>query len=75
LWQCERFGALPDAGGLMDQSARLMADMQAAGNVHAAVRSWRASKNWQQWSQDHPQEWGIVQLVTRLDKERKRGRR
>jgi hypothetical protein len=59
----------------MDQSARLMADMQAAGNVYAAVRSWRGSKNWQTWAEDHPQEWEIVKLVTKLDRERKRGRR
>ena len=36
-WDCERWSALPDAGGVMDQDAMLMHRMAALSNVYAAV--------------------------------------
>jgi hypothetical protein len=36
-WQCERWQALPEAGGLSDQDYRLMNRMSAFANVHGTI--------------------------------------
>lgn len=40
-WRCQRYGVLPEAGGLLDQLAGEVGRMDAAANVYAAVANWR----------------------------------
>ena len=40
-WQCERWHALPDAGGIMDQDFVLMQRMATLSNIYNAVSAWR----------------------------------
>ena len=71
-WQCDRWGALPNGGGLRDQPARLMADMAAASNIYNAMHAfWRGMKgpNIADWQKAHPDESKIVGLVMRLERE------
>jgi len=62
-WKCQRWGSLPNPGGLRDQPVILMRDMTAADNVYDAIRSWRASKNWAHFQRDNPVKWRIVDAV------------
>jgi len=41
-WQCERWNALPEAGGLFDQDAKLMTRMTALSNIYATVARYRS---------------------------------
>ena len=64
---------LPNAGGLRDQSARLMADMPVALNVYQTMRSfWNATKATQanKWRKDNPDGWELVKGVLAMEKER-----
>ena len=36
-WDCQRWGALPEAGGVLDQDAGLMDRMAALSNVYNVV--------------------------------------
>ena len=36
-WQCQRWGGLPDAGGIYDQDAELLYRMTALNNVYRVV--------------------------------------
>lgn len=40
-WQSKRWGALPDAGGLLDQPAGLIERMNYAENMYNAFRMWK----------------------------------
>ena len=39
-WACERWQALPEDGGYMDQHYRTMKEMHTALNVYQAVHGW-----------------------------------
>lgn len=72
-WQCQRWHALPEAGGLRDQPARLMRDMPVALNVYNAMRSFYTALKGPdigQWQRGHPTESKIVGLIMRLEKDR-----
>lgn len=43
-WRCERWNALPDAGGIYDQDAQLMTRMDALQNVYKTVTRVRSMK-------------------------------
>lgn len=40
-WQCERYSVLPEAGGLNDQPAGLVARMEHAAGVYRAMQMYR----------------------------------
>ena len=42
-WQCERWHALPAAGGMLDQEYKLMRSMTACVNVYNAVSHLRSA--------------------------------
>ena len=42
-WDCDRFGALPEPGGALDQTAGELTRIRAVLNVYSAVRSWDQS--------------------------------
>lgn len=71
-WQCQRWGSLPNAGGLRDQPMRLMADMPVALNVYNARQAyWYAMRNGNivTWQQQNASKWKIVNEVLRLRRE------
>lgn len=43
-WLCQRYGSLPDAGGLLDQDAGLLERMTALGSTYEAVQHMRSLK-------------------------------
>ena len=43
-WQCQRYGGLPDAGGLLEQDAGLIERMTTLGAVYEAVEHVRSLK-------------------------------
>jgi len=65
-WRCDRWHALPEAGGMRQQPYRLMQDMSAAANVYQAISAWRSARNWADWSQANPQMWKVVAAVLKL---------
>ena len=68
--QCERWGALPEAGGLLDQPLGLMARIAAAVNVFHAFRSEqnRGKLTLTEWTERNPAAW---QIVARIEKMRR----
>lgn len=44
VWDCRRWGALPEGGGILDQSARLLYRMNVVDNVYSAVSTIRNMK-------------------------------
>ena len=41
-WQCQRWGGLPDAGGIYDQDALTLYRMSSLGNVYDTVKKVRS---------------------------------
>jgi hypothetical protein len=44
IWQCRRYGCLPDAGGYMDQDAVLMDKAAIYEDVYSLTKKWRGMK-------------------------------
>lgn len=65
-WQCERWTALPNPGGLRDQPVREMADMTATSNVYTAIRQWKSSGNWANFQKNNPVQWRIVSHILKM---------
>lgn len=69
-WQCRDFGALPRAGGVLDQPAGLLARLTAARNVYAAWKSYttegRAAGRMAQWRRENADLADIVDNVKGL---------
>lgn len=40
-WEVQRWGTLPEAGGLYDQDYVLMRRMRVLSNIHDAMSAWR----------------------------------
>jgi hypothetical protein len=66
---CERWHALPEPGGLLDQPAGLMERMTAALNVVNTLRARNASENWAQWMNDNPDAARLINEVEKLRSE------
>jgi len=43
-WLCQRYGSLPEAGGLLEQDAALLERMTVLGSVYDAVSHMRSLK-------------------------------
>lgn len=62
-WQCERTGALPRAGGVLDQEPGLLLRMAIA---HDAYRLWDEYINIEpgkgaEWQRRNPQKWKLIE--------------
>jgi len=68
-WKCDRWGALPNPGGLRDQPMIMMRDMTVASNVYSAISAWQRSKNWVHFQRDYPVAWRIVGEVLKRRRE------
>ena len=69
--QCERWGALPEPGGLLDQKLGLLARMSAAVNVYKAFVSERQRGNvpLTEWSRRNPGAWKMLASVEKMRRE------
>lgn len=66
--QARAYNALPDAGGLRDQPAKLINQMSACYNVYAAWRSFHTAPDKVDWKRNNPDGWDIVKEVLKLGK-------
>jgi len=64
--QAQVYHALPEAGGLRDQPARLLNQMAACYNVYAAWKEFRFASNKVEWKKAHPELWEIAKEVLKL---------
>ena len=70
--QCERWGSLPDAGGLLDQRHGLMQRMGAAVNVYRAYQSekQRGNATLTEWSRSNPDAWRTMATIEKMRREK-----
>jgi len=68
-WQAERWSALPDAGGLLDQQAGLISRMAAVANVYNAFEAIQSGKSIVQIANTQPQILKTVRAIERLEGE------
>lgn len=64
-WQCDKYRALPEAGGVLDQEAGLLALMEKAKTLFEVWRAWQAREAGHEgeWAEAHPAQWKIVMAV------------
>lgn len=73
-FDARHYGALPNAGGLRDQPARLMADMRLCGNVYDALQTVNRAKTstggaWANLPRQHPTAYRIWSTVLQMRQE------
>jgi hypothetical protein len=62
-WQCQRWNALPEAGGLLDQPAGLVQRMTGVDNVFRIWRDFIHAPNMSAWKARNPDGWLVVAEV------------
>ena len=72
-WDATSYGALPEAGGLLDQPMGYILRMTIANNVYQAFRGMRDANDIKQWADSNKQAWAIVGRVKRIQQERQNG--
>lgn len=65
-FQCERWNALPCAGGLLDQPAGLLGKMTALSNIYRAHKESKSSPNIVEWGKANPELMKIIEKVGKL---------
>jgi hypothetical protein len=69
-WQCERWHALPEQGGLFDQPAGMLQRMAAMLNVYNAFKTFKASSgNLMALANSQPQVLALVRDIERMENE------
>jgi hypothetical protein len=69
-WQCERWHALPEQGGLLDQPAGMLQRMAAMLNVYNAFKTFKASSgNLMGLANSQPQVLALVRDIERMENE------
>jgi hypothetical protein len=63
---CDRWSALPEAGGLLDQPAGLMERMAITSNVVKTIQARNASENWAKFMEDNPAAARLINWVQEL---------
>lgn len=70
LWQCKRWGVLPEPGGLADQPAGLLDRLAVLDNVHQAWTMWTRrgadGVGAVTWMQRNPEVWPLVSRIIKL---------
>jgi len=67
-WQCERWHALPEQGGLLDQPAGMLQRMAAMLNVYNAFKTFKASSgNLMALANSQPQVLALVRDIERME--------
>jgi hypothetical protein len=73
-WQVDRWHALPEAGGLLDQPAGLLQRMASMSNVYNAFKIFAQSAGQlMQLANSQPQVLAIVRNIERLEESLKNG--
>lgn len=69
-WQCERWHALPEQGGLLDQPAGMLQRMAAMLNVYNAFKTFKASSGkLMALANSQPQVLALVRDIERMENE------
>lgn len=65
-WHCHRWGALPIAGGVLDQPAGLLDKMAFAENIYNTIKSYEAVPPTKvvEWIQSNPDAWNLIVRLT-----------
>jgi hypothetical protein len=66
-WQCRRWGALPAAGGLLEQPLAIMVQMEAALNTFEAFAARERADNAVEFSKRYPHLVQFCQWVEQLN--------
>jgi hypothetical protein len=66
--QCDKWGALPEEGGMLDQPLGLMRRMNAYLNIYNAFKSeqQRGKMTLSEWSSSYPAAWKILAKVEKM---------
>ena len=66
--QSQQWGALPEAGGLMDQPYGLLAKMAAALNVYSAFKAeqGRGNTTLTEWTRRNPAAWRTFATIEKM---------
>ncbi len=66
--RCERYRALPESGGVLEQEAGLLERMELAERVCATWQMWRTRQAGHEgeWAEAHPEEWQMVMAILEL---------
>lgn len=62
-WRCQRYGVLPEAGGLFDQPAGLMGRMDAVANTYDIVKDYRRAMKQRkniEWANENPKRFEFI---------------
>lgn len=63
-WNARAYGALPEAGGQLDQPAGLLKRMRMAENVYDAWSAWkRSGSKADEFIKNQPAAWKIVKMI------------
>jgi hypothetical protein len=74
VFKCRNWNTLPQAGGYLDQPARLMNEMEASLNVYTRLKEYYDTEKrlkadpikWHEWQKDNME---LVQAIIKLEKE------
>lgn len=71
-WRCDRYRALPDAGGVRDQEAGLLERLELADRAFMTWSLWQSRQPGHEgeWSEAHPEEWQMVMAIMEMLNER-----
>ena len=62
-WQAQRWGVLPNDGGLRDQRAGEIERMTTALNIYEAYSAFLAADDWSEFKKRHPQQFRVAMKV------------
>lgn len=65
--QCERWGALPEAGGLRDQPAGMLDKMAYIVTVHKATKGYWSADDTVKWSERNPELWDFYTRARQIE--------
>jgi hypothetical protein len=66
-FDCQNFGALPYAGGLLDQPVGLMRRLRVAKNVFETVMGWKeTSGDVEAWNKSNPNGIKLISWIAKL---------
>jgi hypothetical protein len=67
--QCQRWGALPEPGGIYDQPAKLLEKMAILLNVFEATRAYMSAADPTVWASRQPAAWELYAWAKKLERQ------
>ena len=68
-WNCERFGTLPEAGGLYDQPAGLLEQMATLSNIYQAHKAQAKAGRITDFADNNPDAFRLVVQIQNMRSE------